>query len=316
MKYLERLSKTIFKLAVLPFLKKIRSKSIEAVLKDSLLLLTDETADEIRHFIRQKQNPDGGFADRAGKSDLYYSLFGYLVAEALSVNEIIGPLKEFVKNEITRKNLSGVHLYCGAILYSKLCGADDHSVALEKKVLQELKSANPYISTSIHQHISTSIHQHIEYSSFMGFLALYYLENFFALKNLIKNYKVYTSAHQHINTSPHQHINPCPVMAANAILQELSRFPDPSSEEKLMSFHHENGGFIAVLQAPCEDLLSTGVALYALKFINADLRVLKPQCLSFVDNLYEDGGFRAAQTDFETDVEYTFYGLLALGSLK
>ena len=353
MKYWVKLSRSIFRLAALPFIRKIKPKSIESVLRDSLLLLTAETADEIRNFILRKQTTAGGFADRAGKSDLYYSLFGCFLAEAYGVNKVTEPLKGFVRAEIDSKNLSGVHLYCAAILYSKLFGSDDTSLALGHKIKQELKSTHQSIIPSAYQHISTSAHQHIPYSSFMGFLALYYLGDFPAIKHLLNQYRISPSpyqpftksphhpitpsSHHHITTSPHHHITPsphhhitpsahqlisksahqpCPVTAANAILRQLSNHPDPSSEEKIKSFYCPSGGFAAVLDAPCEDLLSTGVALYALKFIDADIRTLKPQCLSFVDNLYEDGGFRAVQTDFETDVEYTFYGLLALGALK
>jgi len=31
--------------------------------------------------------------------------------------------------------------------------------------------------------------------------------------------------------------------------------------------------------------------------------------------LYDNGGFRSTSEDYLTDVEYTFYGLLALGSM-
>jgi hypothetical protein len=316
MKYWVKLSRSIFRLVALPLTRKIKPKSIESVLRNSLLLLTAETADEIRNFILRKQTPGGGFADRAGNGDIYYSLFGYFIAEAYAVNVVIEPLKGFVRAEIDSKNLSGVHLYCAAILYSKLFGADNTSLALGHKIKQELQSTHQHINPSAHQPISTSTHQHIPYSSFMGFLALYYLEDFPAIKHLLNQYRISTSAHRPIatiTTSPHQ---PCPVTAANALLLQLSNRPDPSSEEKIKSFYRLSGGFAAVSNAPCEDLLSTGVALYALKFIDADIRTLKPQCLSFVDNLYEDGGFRAVQTDSETDVEYTFYGLLALGASK
>ena len=68
--------------------------------------------------------------------------------------------------------------------------------------------------------------------------------------------------------------------------------------------------------APCEDLLSTAVALYALHFLDADIRIMKPDCLIFIDDLYDNGGFRATKYDSVTDVEYTFYGLLALGSMS
>ena len=154
----------------------------------------------------------------------------------------------------------------------------------------------------------------------MGFLALYYQENFPALNRLIKNYRRGISANSQISTSKSQLSTssplPCPVTAADSILYALSGHPDPLAEEKLKAFYQKDGGFLAVNHAPCADLLSTGVALYALNFINADIRLIKPQCISFVDDLYDEGGFRATQIDFESDVEYTFYGLLALGSLK
>ena len=317
MKYWVRLSRNIFKLAALPFIRKIKPKTIESVIKDSLLLLTPETTDEIRKFILKKQTAGGGFADRAGKGDLYYSLFGYFIAEVFAITEVKEPLKVFVKSKVDSENLSGVHLYCAAILYSKLFGADATSLSLNYKIKKELKSSFQHISTSTNQLISSSAHQN--YSNFMGYLALYYLEDFLSLKNLLHQYKTFSST-QHISTPTLQHIStsnlPCPVIAANAILHQLSNHPDPFSGEKIKSFLRPSGGFAAVSNAPCEDLLSTGVALYALKFIDADIRILKPECLSFIDNLFGDGGFRAVQTDFETDVEYTFYGLLALGALK
>jgi hypothetical protein len=291
MKFWVRLSKSIFKLAVLPLLIKIRPKSIESVLKKSINLLNDEMADEIRSFIRNKLTPQGGFADRAGKSDLYYSLFGYYIAEAFSVTDAIDSLKNYIKNKVTDSNLSGVNLYCGAILYAKLHGIDDLTQKLGRRITAELKVSQV---------------KQAEYSNFMGFLALYYLGDFLALKRLINQYK---------SNDLHTEL-PCPVIAANTILLSLAGHYDRSGENRLKSFYRRNGGFAAVSHAPFEDLLSTGVALYALNFIDADTRVMKPDCLSFIDGLYEDGGFRSTQTDFETDVEYTFYGLLALGSLN
>jgi prenyltransferase beta subunit len=291
MKFWVRLSKSIFKLAALPLLIKIRPKSIESVLKKSINLLNDEMVDEIRSFIREKLTPQGGFADRAGKSDLYYSLFGYYIAEAFSVTDAIDPLKNFIKKKVTESNLSGVNLYCSAILYAKLHGTDDLTQKLGRRITEELKNSQA---------------KQAEYSNFMGFLALYYLDDFLALKRLISQYKSNVLRKE----------LPCPVTAANTILLSLAGRNDRSGENRLKSFYRGNGGFAAVSHAPFEDLLSTGVALYALNFIDADTRLMKPDCLSFIDGLYENGGFRSTQSDFETDVEYTFYGLLALGSLN
>lgn len=290
MKFWERFSRSIFKLAAIPLLIKIRPKSIESILKNSINLLNEKMADEIISFIRRNVTPEGGFADRAGKCDLYYSLFGCFIAEAYSVNEITDQLRLYVKERINNDQLSGVNLYCGAILYAKLFAQDDTSFKLSKKITEELRDNKA---------------KQNEYSSFMGFLALYYLKDFFYLKRLIRHYKQY-------NTEASL---PCPVVAANSILLNLSGLKDEMAGTRLKSFYRINGGFSALANAPYEDLLSTGVALYALNFIDADLRAIKPDCLTFIDDLYDNGGFRSTRTDPETDVEYTFYGLLALGSL-
>ena len=38
--------------------------------------LLGESCDLIRQFLTSQQLPDGGFADRSGNSDLYYTVFG------------------------------------------------------------------------------------------------------------------------------------------------------------------------------------------------------------------------------------------------
>ena len=35
-----------------------------------------ESRDLVSAFLRERVNPDGGFQDRAGASDLYYTVFG------------------------------------------------------------------------------------------------------------------------------------------------------------------------------------------------------------------------------------------------
>jgi hypothetical protein len=245
---------------------------------------------EMQSFIRLKQTKEGGFMDRAGKCDLYYSLFGCFVAEALNVPDVKMSLKAYVRKTVVESTLTGVHLYCGAILYSKLWGLDDISEILRKEVMTVLKKGNNWQS---------------EYTNFLGILSLYYLEDFTGIRRIIHQYK----------QSPGAAELPCSVTAANSVLFEIAGKPDAQAEEKLTSFYRGNGGFAAIKHAPTEDLLSTAVALYALHFIDADVRQIKPDCLSFIDDLYLNGGFRSMQVDFETDVEYTFYGLLALGAL-
>lgn len=291
MKFWERFSKTIFKLAAQSQLKKIRPKLLETVLSKAPAMLDPELTADIRSFIVNQQTELGGFADRAGKCDLYYSLFGYYVAESLSVTEVMESFRKYVTDTVPTSNLSGVYRYCGAILYAKLVGLDETTEKLRKQIVADLLKSDS---------------KQTEYAGFLGILALYYLEDYFNIQRVINRYKRLATFTGH----------PCPVVAATAVLDGMTGNKNPDAVKALKSFYRGNGGFAALQAAPSEDLLSTGVALYALYFLDADLREIKPDCLIFVDDLYDNGGFRATSSDFITDVEYTFYGLLALGSMS
>jgi hypothetical protein len=292
MKFWERFSKIIYKLAAQPQLKKVRPKLIESVLSKSTSMLNPEMTIEIRSFLVSQQTIQGGFADRGGKCDLYYSLFGYYIAEALSVKEVMEPLRKFVASTVELNNQTGVYRYCSAILYAKLIGIDATTEKLRKQIVADL--------------IKTDSKQP-EYAGFLGILALYYLEDYMNIQRVVKKYKRSISLLDG---------HPCPVVAATAVLLGMAGNLQTEAVDRLKSFYRNNGGFAALQHAPSEDMLSTGVALYALHFLDADLRLIKPDCLTFVDDLYDQGGFRATFDDPVPDIEYTFYGLLALGSMS
>ena len=291
MRFWERFSRSIYKYAARSRIKKIYPKLLEPVLAKAPQILDDEMVSEIRSFVIRQQTNEGGFADRGGKTDLYYTLFGIYVAEALSVKDVLEPARNYIKNLVQNSHLTGVHLYCGAILYSKLIGSDETSEKLRRQIISDLR---------------ISISEQPEYSGFLGILALYYLEDYRNIQHVVNQYKRSVTIKE--NT-------PCPVVAANAVIQAMGGIKSSGNAEAMYSFRRENGGFAALHRAPSDDLLSTGVALYALHFLEADIRLIKPDCLGFIDNLYDNGGFRSTPEDYMTDVEYTFYGLLALGSM-
>ncbi len=81
----------------------------------------------------------------------------------------------------------------------------------------------------------------------------------------------------------------------------------------LRGFQDASGGFGATAAAPVPDLLSTAVALFALRQWGVAARW---SAADFVEaHWLADGGFAATLMDGAGDTEYTFYGLLALGSL-
>jgi hypothetical protein len=275
---------------IFPFVRKTKTKSIESVLKKAIGLLEPERLEEIKTFIRSQQTKQGGFADRSGQCDLYYSLFGFFLTDLFSLGNVRESCKHYVRQKVFESNLQGVDLYCGVILYAKLWAWNPVSEKLRTQVITELK---------------TNTGKQSGYNLFLGILALYYLGDFIEIKKQLKQLK---SLH-------FQSLMPCPVMAATLILFKIAGHPILQAEDKLYLFYRGNGGFAALSEAPAEDLLSTAVALYALQFMDADLKRIKPDCLSFINDLYQEGGFCSMLFDMETDVEYTFYGLLALGSL-
>ena len=81
--------------------------------------------------------------------------------------------------------------------------------------------------------------------------------------------------------------------------------------EWLQQRQDESGGFFANEQAPTPDMLSTAVALFTLHLIGVDVQDATP----FIQaHWLDNGGFAPTLYDEYSDVEYVFYGLLALGS--
>jgi len=283
----ERFSRIIYRAAASPFLKQYQRRSIESVLQKSTAIINADIQNEIKQYLLKSLTKDGGFADRGGKADIYYTLFGCFIAEALSVKEVIPQLKIYVKKSAEEESLSGINLFSAAILYAKLFGVDSNTFRLKKMVRAELEKAS-----------------NKEYYNFIGLLTLYYLEDYRNLLKLRKN----------INVDNNKEV-PCSMAAAEAVIKKITGRSTRLDEDKLKTFYRGNGGFVALQKSPVSDLLSTAVALYALRFVDADLKKIKPDCLSFIDGLYLDGSFRATHLDFEIDIEYIFYGLLALGAM-
>ena len=65
------------------------------LLRKSLNLLDEQGRAEVLQFTLTQQNPDGGFRDRGGRSDLYYSLFGLMILKAtVGKRQVAGARKQ------------------------------------------------------------------------------------------------------------------------------------------------------------------------------------------------------------------------------
>lgn len=100
----------------------------------------------------------------------------------------------------------------------------------------------------------------------------------------------------------------------NAWAVSLTRRRDDGLLRQIQALQHPSGGFLAHSQAPMPDLLSTAVALFTLSLHRVAPAV---DSAPFIyAHWLHDGGFAPTLFDHQSDVEYVFYGLLAIGALR
>ena len=280
-------------------------------------LLGESTA-LVRDFIQSKQNPDGGFQDRTGRSDLYYTVFGLEAMQALDVPVGSGVLTSYLDKFCEGDGLDFAHLCCLArcrnILGSgRRDGANGGSSTLVSRI-------EAYRSGDGGYHPVAGARGGSAYAAFLA------LGAYQDLHASLPNPRLLAKALRDLATPDGAWANERPAMvgstnstaAALGVLGAMS--PLRVSREPgrwLLAQAHPLGGFRASPLAPLPDLLSTATALHALAALGFSLETVREPCLDFVDSLWSNaGGFHGSWHDDSLDVEYAFYGLLALGHLS
>lgn len=281
--------------------KMIDAGSFRQVLRCGADLLNQESKEQVRNWITSKQTSVGGFPDRAGNCDLYYTLFGFFLAEALEADSVFPLLRDYIRKTATEKDHRGIDLFCMAILNASLFPVHTENKRLTDAI-RKISGDKEVLQNS--------------YTPFLVILSLLSLHDY---RGVIRLLKV-------LEASGPETGKPCTVVAAQQVVAYFRSGGNcgitgnvrdaAASTGPLSPYYRENGGFAALKETREPDLLSTAAALFALRFMDCDLRLIRPGCLEFINCLYHDGGFSAVKSDTETDVEYTFYGLLALGAMN
>lgn len=276
------------------------------LLENALELLDEQGREEVLQFILSSQNEDGGFHDRGNSSDLYYSLFGLLILKALKgkdkehqgnqlspVTHSLQKLKQFAQRQTTIKNHGFIERCCLVLLLtalkSKRYSRFVSMLSLGRSFWKERASIN------------------LSYRSFVLFLTL---DAVLPVSSLVKG-----PAKRMVEKTEINEHSPCSEVAAKVFLNKMMRKESSKEVALLNSFAFPGGGFKAFNHLDRADMLSTAVALFALNYAGADLRLIKPSTLDFIQSNYSAGAFLSGDGDQTEDVEYTFYGLLALGVL-
>ena len=310
-----------------------------------------ESAELVRDFLLRQQNDDGGFKDRAGQSDLYYTVFGLDSLLALRAEIPIDQTRVFLQQFGPGQGLDLVHLCCLARCWTALenlnqAARDFLPAGVRNEILH-----------GIENHRSQNGGYHPARDSDFGtaygcFLAVGAYEDLkielpisgrlaLCLKSLETGDGAWTnsipvhsdrfvpgsapglsqvdSSVQHsARRIPHSAVGSTNATAAAVtVLRQLSAPIPAKVGDWLLARCHPQGGFLAAPQAPIPDLLSTATALHALAGLQVSFESVREKCLDFVDSLWtNEGAFHGHLSDYTLDCEYTFYGLLAFGHLS
>jgi len=275
-----------------------------------------ESADLVRNFLLSQQNPDGGFQDRDGQSDLYYTVFGMDALAVFHAEPDLTAVESFLLKYKEGEGLDLVHLSCLCRCWGTL-GKDRMPKGLRKALLTRLeafrKSCGGWDNNPKREHGT----------AYGSFLALGAYQDLGKLPP--KPLRILQSL-KHLETPDHawnNHPNlptgsANPTAGAVVLLNNLHLPINDGVGSWLKNQLHPQGGFMAVPGAPMPDLLTTATTLHALAALEVRLTEEETErCLDFVDTLWDaEGGFHGNWTDDYLDCEYTFYGLLALGHLS
>ena len=266
----------------------------------------------VRGFSINQMTREGGFSDRDGKADLYYTVFGLQLLEVFGVNvpyeRVAGFLQGFYPDieEMDLLEVASLGRCFGCLPLEYKHGAISDRIA---ERIAAFASLDGGYSMEIGDE-SGSI-----YAAFLAMGAQQDME--LTLTNprgLVASIEALALKDGSFVNDSKMPIGLVPsTSAAIVMLDILVGAVSPSSIEWLKSCYCPDGGFSAVPDGS-PDLLSTGVGLYALASCGEDIADMKYDCGRFVDALHrEDGGYCGSAEDKNTDCEYTYYGLLTKG---
>lgn len=280
--------------------------------------LLGESADLVRDFLLRQQNDDGGFKDRSGRSDLYYTVFGLEGLLALQTPLPTARLIPYLERFQAGETLDFVHLCCLVRCWAAM-GAEHltgRGVAWADVVtarLETFRAADGGFNVTGGSAFGTA------YGGFLGSAAYQDLGRPMpdGLR-LVQSLKFLETPDG--GWANERGLKAGATNSTAAMVTLLLRLGMPVASavgDWLLRAVHREGGFVAAPRAPIPDLLSTATALHALAGLERDFSTIKEPCLDFIDTLWtNEGGFHGHWGDDSLDCEYTYYGLLALGHLS
>jgi prenyltransferase beta subunit len=270
-----------------------------------------DSAELVLALYRSQQNSDGGFKDRSGRSDLYYTVFGLEGLLALQADLDRSRVRAYLESFGAGESLDFIHLCCLARCWAALNELPGTAGDLLARIENFRTNDGGYAVTTSAKGTA--------YACFLAYAAYQDLRgavpDSLRLVQCLKLLETPDGAwanERGVNVGSTN-----PTAATVNLLSNLRMPVNPAVAQWLKAREHSDGGFTASPLTRMPDLLSTATTLHALAAMEEPLGPIKERCLDFVDSLWtNEGGFYGHWGDTTIDGEYTYYGLLALGHLS
>ncbi|MDM8160841.1 terpene cyclase/mutase family protein [Labilibaculum sp. K2S] len=316
---------------------------LEALLK-SKEVLSEEAQSQIKSFLGSQKSEVGGFTNRAGKADLYYSVFGYTLALILDVKLDVLEERKYLKRIKYIGKLDFVHsmcfVRCDFLLHlidlrqkSRLSASKFLTISFAKdlilaKVEKSLKNNCSELLWELEENIANDGgYNHNKKGAARSTIYANYLM-WTLYQDLQTDQDVLdeiTDANRLLRAENGSFANEensidgvTSSTAAGLIMSSTSELEElVKTKDWLKQMLTKRGGFKAGEGVPVADLLSTSTALLALQVTGENMQDYAENSVNFI-NLHwdESGGFFGSIADMTCDVEYTYYALLGLGVLS
>jgi prenyltransferase beta subunit len=287
---------------------------MRTITRNARRYLTPEAIELVTTYVRGCRSESGGFVDRSGREDLYYTAFGLECLDALDEVDAKETTALYLEKFGAAEGLDLVHtvslLRCWSTLEDR-----GRSEWIAGKILPRVEE---FRTTDGGYGPKRDSSRGTVYDTFLAFLAYAYADAEIPDEaQLVRSIAELRVADGSYSNHPGSASGLTTATAAACVL--LTAFDEAVPEattDWLMERAIESGGFLAAQGTPAPDLLSTGVALVSLTALGVSLNSIRDENLAYVDSLWdESGGFCGSAVDLLPDCEYTWYALLALGCL-
>ena len=273
--------------------------------------MSREAQERIKEYIRSQMEECAFFVDKRRRKDVYYSVFGLMLSYVFGVRiDCSAARTQLELNKPNEHDLVHYAAYIRSKMILILLERNKAGIVLSRLFSVEEKTLPAF----------TGFPHNDPHSPYSVFILLSLLEDMgHKIKNkneLLRSLDLYRISGGGYSNNERATV-PNALSATNAtaaalcIRGQLEGYNMNEDVEYLRGLQDESGGFFATDQSPVPDILSTATALFVLScYKKAPL--VEPD--AFIEAHWLDsGGFAPTLLENESDIEYTFYGILALG---